>query len=163
MQEPDGFAIARVKKPDAIDAITHQKAPLFKKYYAPSGQANPATANSFTEPGVGGRSTLIVSNGTYLAQPQVLYDSYLKKFILCDMEQQKTIVLRVSDNLFHWSEPIAIFNVGPGTRVFYPSMVGEGLDPSLPEKEFFVYFIRSYGPGPWKNASLMREKVTIVP
>ena len=61
-----GFAIARVKKSDYTESLLMNKAPLFKKYYQPGG--------GFTEPGVGGSSTLIITQGTdNLAWSEVHY------------------------------------------------------------------------------------------
>jgi len=150
----EGIAIARVKKVEALDAIAHKKAPAFKKYYQ----------NDFTEPGLGGNAALLVTEAArpgHVAQPQVLYNAYLKKFILCYMINQKKILLRTSDDLFHWSDPVVAFeSTDPDFHVYYPSMAGQGADPAVLDKEFFLYFIVR-PPTSWNNAALKQEKITI--
>lgn len=173
---PSGFSIARVKKSDFINAILSKKAPLFQKYYNPrhtsssSSTCKPPSSRDgfFTEPGIGGCSTFIVTEpGNYIATPQVHYDRYLHQFILVYPQNQNTVWIRTANNLFNWSSPRLLYAVSDsGSKVFYASAVGAGDDPTILGGMFYVYFVTGEVvgyPNVWAgpNGTLMREKVEI--
>jgi hypothetical protein len=168
MTERQGFGIARVKKSDAIAAIARRQAPQLKKYFAPAGAANRG-ADLFSEPGVGGRSTYVVAENDYIATPQVRYDSFMRQFILVYQQNQSSVWLRTATNLFHWSPAIALVTPVAATRkVFYPSLVGEGPDPTVLGQRFFLYFvsgtISAKQPNIWiTDGALWRKTVTVTP
>jgi hypothetical protein len=163
MKEPEGLAIARVRKREAAEAIEHRSAPRFLKYYVPEGEPVKPGKDYFTEPGLGGRSTLILSFPDHVAQPQVLYDKYLRNFVLCYMEMQHKIMARWSSNLFHWSDPVLLYETTSSTqRVFYPTIVGSDGSPGILDKNFYLYFV-TRSVGTWDDAELKRETVTLTP
>ena len=163
VKDPEGLAIARVSKTEAIKAIEHRSAPKFLKYYVPDGQTVRRGKDYFTEPGVGGRATPILSFSDHIAQPQVLYDEYLRKFVLSYMERQQKIVARWSSNLFRWSGPLLLYeNNSPLLRIFYPTMVGSNGTPDVLDKDFYLYFV-THSNGTWDDAVLKRETVTFTP
>jgi hypothetical protein len=163
MKEPEGLAIARVRKREAIKAIEHRFAPKFLKYYLPEGETVKPDRDYFTEPGLGGRSTLILSFPDHIAQPMVLYDEYLRNFVLCYMEMQQKIMARWSSNLFRWSGPVLLYKTtGSTQRVFYPTIVGSNGTPGILDKTFYLYFV-TRSEGTWNDPELKRETVTLTP
>jgi hypothetical protein len=166
--DPQGFGVARVKKSDAVAAIARRQAPRFKKYYAPAGAAGRG-ADRFTEPGIGGRSTYVVAEKDYIATPQVRYDSHLRQFILVYQQNQSSVWVRTATDLFHWSKPTALVApVAATKKVFYPSLVGEGPDPTVLGQRFFVYYVEgtvsAKQPNVWvTDGALWRKSVTAAP
>jgi len=153
---PQGFAIARVKKTDFLDALAMNKAPLFQKYYAPGG--------GYTEPGLGGSSTFVVTQGTdYIAWPEVIYCTYLNKYLLFYQTNQQSIQVRVSDNLMSWSAPITLFTSSSASlKTFYPTVAGTGPHPTVVGKTFQLYFQQRNATNP-TNPNYYRCQVTIGP
>jgi hypothetical protein len=151
-----GFAIARVSKTDLLEALSVNKAPLFSKYYEPGG--------GFTEPGLGGSSTLIVTQGTdFIAWPQVIYCAYLHKFLLFYQTNQQSIQVRSSANLMSWSNPVTLFTSSSASlKTFYPTAVGIDSQPDVLGKNFFLYFQQRNASGPL-NPNYFRTEVTITP
>jgi hypothetical protein len=166
MRERPAFVIARVRKTELLDAVARGTAPQFKRYFAPAGASRPL-AELFTEPGIGGNATPIIAQNDYLAQPEAVYDSYVHKFILSYMVNQKTIMLRTGDNLFHWSDPVTVVPP-PGAaneKIFYPSLVGSDHDPQVLGKTFFVYYLlRTHvADGGRDSPEFLRTTATISP
>lgn len=152
-----GFAIARVKKTDLLEAVAMHKAPLFKKYYAPNG--------GFTEPGLGGASTMIVTQKPdFIAWPQAIYCSHLNKYFLFYQTNQNSVQVRTSPNLMTWSAPTTLISSASATnlRTFYPTAVGTGIDPSILANQFYVYFQQRSMTGPL-NPNYYRAAVTVTP
>jgi len=142
------LGLGRVDKVDMSEALAHGKAPVLHKYFNPEGLASTGRGEdgNFTEPGLGGRSTPIIGpeTGIYFAQPFLVYNYYLHKYVLSYMVNQDRIVLQTSDDLFHWSFPTVVVDIRQeqDQRLFYPSMVGFDRDPVQTGKEFFVYYLQ---------------------
>jgi len=152
----DSFAIARIKKSDLIEAVSFHRAPLFKKYYAPSG--------GFTQPGLGGSFTPIVTQGTdALAWPQAVYCSYLNKFLLFYQTNQRMIQVRIASNLMDWSAPITLVNNPNDPRTFYPAVSGMKHDQFRLDKEFYLFYQRRFTNTNPANPTYYRSVVTISP
>jgi hypothetical protein len=158
-----GIAIARIAKSDLLDAIATKAAPHFTKFVAASAAPGDVAAN-FTEPGVGGRSTLIVEENAYLATPSVAYDADLRKFVLCYQKNQKEAVLRTADSLLQWSAPATIVSIPANSdlRVFYPTLVGVSDDPVVLGTTFYVYYLQRVQPGS-RDVSFERVAVMATP
>ncbi|MGB6603115.1 MAG: hypothetical protein WBE65_02320 [Steroidobacteraceae bacterium] len=167
---PSGFSLARVSKKDFIDAVLNGQAPVFKKYYRPSAAGAGSRSDFFTEPGIGGNSTFVVTqSGNYIATPQVRFAKALHKFVLVYPQNQNSVWIRFADNLFEWSaaQPLYVAS-DPVTKVFYASAVGRGHDPTILGTDFYVYFVtgqvfqfQNIWTGP--NGTLVREEITIGP
>ena len=156
-----GIAIARIAKSDLLDAIATKTAPHFTKFG--SASATPGSvAGNLTEPGVGGRSSLIVGENAYLATPNVAYDADLRKFVLCYQKNQKEIVLRTADNLLQWSAPTTIVSIPANSdvRVFYPTLVGVGKDPAVLGAAFDVFYLQRVMPG---NRDVSFQRLAVKP
>jgi len=152
-----GFAVGRIKKADFLEALSMQKVPLIKKYYQPGG--------GFTEPGLGGSSTLVVTQGTdFIAKPQVRYSPYLRKFVLIYQTNQNKVQVRTSTNLLNWSQstPITLIDSSsnPNLKTFYPAAVGLDADPALLGQKFLLYFQQRGAAFP-PNPNLFSSEVTI--
>jgi hypothetical protein len=119
------------------------------------------------EPGIGGRFTPILRQNNYLAQPEAVYDRYLKKFILAYMVDQRAIMLRTGGDLLHWSDPVTIVEPQPDPqlRIFYPSLVGADGDPAVLGKRFFLYYLqRIVSPGHgFAQPTFLRRAITVAP
>jgi hypothetical protein len=165
---PSGFSLARVSKKDFIDAVLNGQAPVFKKYYRPSAAGARSRSDFFTEPGIGGNSTFVVTQpGNYIATPQVRFAKALHRFVLVYPQNQNSVWIRFADNLFEWSaaQPLYVATE-PNAKVFYASAVGRGHDPTVLGTDFYVYFVtgqvlqfRNIWTGP--NGTLVREEVTV--
>jgi hypothetical protein len=139
MSTPQGFAIARVRKPVLLDAISINQVPPFEKFY--NGR--------FSQPGLGGSSTFIVEQGRdAIAWPQPIYSTYLHQFLLFYQTNQKLIQVRSSTNLMTWSEPATLYvNTDPALKTFYPTAVGAEGDPQVLGQTFYVYFQKRHATG----------------
>ncbi len=165
---PSGFSLARVTKKDFIDAVLKGQAPVFKKYYRPSAAGAASRSDFFTEPGIGGNSTFVVTQpGNYIATPQVRFAKALHKFVLVYPQNQNSVWIRFADNLFEWSaaQPLYVAS-DPVAKVFYASAIGRGHDPTILGSDFYVYFVtgqvfqfQNIWTGP--NGTLVREEVTV--
>ena len=165
---PSGFSLARVKEQDFIDAVLEGQAPVFKKYYRPSAASAASRSKLFTEPGIGGNSTFVVTQpGHYIATPQVRFSKALHKFVLVYPQNQNSVWIRFADNLFQWSAARPLYVASePATKVLYASAVGRGHDPTFLGSDFYVYFVtgqvlqfQNIWTGP--NGTLVREQVTV--
>jgi hypothetical protein len=156
-----GISIARASKADVFAAIDIGKAPVFKKYYNPTKAPGPL-GQFFSEPGLGGSSSPIIATPkVFIGTPGVAYNSYIRKFIVYYQFNQKHIAFQTSDNLFAWSPPQNVVDIEQNVnlRLFYPSIVGLGADPAVPEKEFYLYYLQRMMPT--RNPQLLRTKVVI--
>jgi hypothetical protein len=163
LRQRPALAIARARQSDVLDAIARRRAPQFRRYYVP-GTA--AAEDFFTQPGIGGKFTPILGQNNYLAQPEAVYDRYLKKFVLTYMVDQRAIMLRIGDDLLHWSDPVTIVEpADPRLRVFYPSLVGADGNPAVLGKRFFLYYLqRRLTPDrPVAEPVFLRRTVTVAP
>jgi hypothetical protein len=166
---PSGFSLARVTKRDFIEAILKGQTPAFKKYYRPSAAEPASRSDLFTEPGIGGNSTFVVTQpGNYIATPQVRFSKALQKFVLVYPQNQNSVWIRFADNLFEWSAAQPLYlATDPAAKVLYASAVGRGHDPTILGRDFYVYFVtgqvfqlQNIWTGP--NGTLVREEVTVL-
>ncbi len=159
-----GFAIARAKKQDVLDAIAQKKAPVFMKYYVPSGGPQKGV-DYFTQPAKGGQSTLLLNRADehgYIAHPQLVYDDFIKKFILSYNYKQAKVYVRVSSDLTHWSDRTLIAEAPEGRKLFYPTLAGDGEDPKVVGRHFYLYFTTlpdtgNPGKDRWKKQFMRRD------
>jgi hypothetical protein len=168
-KSPSGFSLARVRKKDFVDAVLNGHAPVFRKYYLPSAaDVGHSRGDFFTEPGIGGNSTFVVTQpGNYIATPQIHFAPALHKFVLVYPQNQNSVWIRFADNLFEWSaaQPLYVAN-DPHAKVFYASAVGRGHDPTILGSRFYVYFVTGQVlqfQNIWTGAdgTLVREEVTV--
>ncbi|MBF0504078.1 MAG: hypothetical protein HQL14_03140 [Candidatus Omnitrophica bacterium] len=168
-EEDYGFGLARALKKDVYAAIAAQKVPVFKKYYLPDG-ADSSKGNYFTEPAIGGRSTLLfnkISGGGYFAHPRLVYNSHIKLFMLSYMVNQDTVYLRLSDDLIHWSNRIRIAE-NAGGFLNYPALVADekSSSPVLLADHFYLYYVAGPKTGhileDRKQVTFMRRDIEIV-
>jgi hypothetical protein len=161
-----GLSIARIRVEDLLSAVRQRRAPQFRKYFNPSG-AITFDGDYFTESGIGGQSTpILYVVGKYMNTPGVLYDAFLRKFVLFYQANQKEVVLRTSENLLSWSPAEIAYRLDPASsrKVFYPSVAGDGADPQVLEQMFYLYFlVREQGEHGFVNPQLLRQRVSVMP
>ncbi len=141
----NSIALARVDNTDMWAALEKGKAPTVHKYFNPVGSVVHNTG-FFTEPGIGGRSTPIIvpRKNEHINSPFIIWNVYIKKYILSYQSNQKKIMLQTSDNLYQWSPPTEIvgLDVNSDQKVFNPTMVGLKDSPEILGKNFYVYYLQ---------------------
>jgi len=81
----------------------------------------------FTEPGLGGRAKPIPALAGHLgANPSVLWNTFLQKWVMVWHRWQGDLWISTSDDLLAWSPPKLLLNKPSATgRVWYPTLIGE--------------------------------------
>jgi hypothetical protein len=159
------IGLARARKNDVMNAVANNRAPVFYKYYNPQGNLV-FDEKFFVEPGIGGKSTPIVNgNNQAINSPDIVYDTYIQKYILSYQYNQTYIVLQTSNDLMHWSAPVIVVNISSQSneRLFNPSIIGADIDGNIPERRFYIYYLqREMGPNHnLFNPRLQRISITI--
>jgi len=158
-----GLSLARVRTGELLVGVTEERAPHFLKFYQ-HGPAGSWQAGDFSEPGIGGRSTLVVGvSREFVNSPSIGYDSWLGLYVLAYQVNQKQVRISTSSDLLHWSAPqmIAAAEQDSPTRLFYPSVVGSGEDPADLGRSFFVFFLMRERDtqGRFSNPRLLRVRL----
>ncbi len=167
-----GPSIARSKVSD------QGKPGTWLKYYC-TDSSNKSTC-SFSEPGIGGKSTRFVDNSYIPINKNITYNSYVDRYISISHFGSTGSVLNFSltnDILgdWKWSEEIypmtAEWNTPEsqnwirtpqGRYLFdYVSLVNIDGDSSKTGKEFYVYYMKIYPGEDWTKRYLYRRKVTL--
>ena len=148
------LSVAKASKGDFISAIAAGQTPVFHKFFN----------NNFSEPGLGGRSSSIVSQGPYLRWPSVSYSEELNKFIMVysvndtswsQQNQNVKLEWMHSNDGVNWSQPQVLLD--ESAELQYPTIVDtKNHKTSSFEKVARVYYIYS------KRGSFARWEDAIV-
>lgn len=150
------LSVARAKVSDVI-AAARRSTPTkvaWSKYYN----------GSWTQPGLGGLSSpLENANRTSADFPTVSYNSYLKKYIMivsADWPKTNLHMLESTDGLNWGNRRILESESGES---YYSTIVGTGTNPSITDKQFYVYYTYSAlgGEQRWTDAVLARRLITL--
>lgn len=130
------LAVARAKISDVIDAVVNRRqAWPWMKYYE----------GTWTEPGLGGRSTALIAQGDDSFMPSdVVFNMCLRKYtavLLGEPFPNSDLYWSESSDGIKWDKLQKL--VGDEGEQIYATLVGVGDDPGLTGKEFFVYYIDS--------------------
>jgi len=139
-----GMSIARALKADVLAAVGAGKAPVFQKYYNPTHAPGPA-GQFFTQPGLGGSSTpVLVTPQIFIGEPSIRYDAYAKAFVATYQENQKSVAVGVTPNLFSWPAPAEVVRLDPtdDAKLYNPSPLGMESDPAILGKSFYIYYLQ---------------------
>ncbi len=144
-----GLAVARL----ALSDLDNTPQPWMKYYNG-----------SFSEPGAGGRFTLLTNGMT----PFVGYNSYLERWIMFhnhgfDPLSYPYIALRTSSDGLIWSERMEVLIAGENsTMVGSPTIVDDSSDdPRISDNEFWLYY--GYSDNLHTDSlKLVRSKIIIV-
>ncbi|MCL2008562.1 MAG: hypothetical protein FWG77_10820 [Treponema sp.] len=151
------ISVARASIADIATAVKNNTAPVFHKYYN----------GSFTENGLGGRSTPL-GNNLNNGMIDVSYNTYINQFIMLSVQYDSNtttnMYLSTSVDGITWSRRVRISDERPD--LFHTSIIGLGDDPRLTGKEFYIYYNHSLTPrSPTSNrlhdATLLRRRITI--
>lgn len=152
------LAVARAEIADVIDAAVNQRqAWPWTKYYQ----------GSWEEPGLGGRSSPLIEQGDGSFMPSdVVFNTCLKKYtavILGEPFPNPDLYWSESSDGLKWDRLQKV--VGDEGEQIYATLVGEGDDPSLTGKDFFVYYIDSKESSKTgdrnRDAVLMRRRLSL--
>jgi hypothetical protein len=153
----DGFsaelAVARAPLADLVSNSIAGIKTDFTKYYN----------GSWSEPGIGGRSSpLEVGNPTNWWS-SVSYNDYLDQMVMVSSQWQAggtgpDLYMATSPDGVNWSarQPL-VLDAG---EQMYPSIIGTGPDPQVTGQSFYVYYTDG---SRWGNAQLARRLVTLDP
>ena len=133
---------------------------LFTKFYnnewtqpATSGDPN-AAANA------GHYTPVVVATGAF---PSVIYDNATQQYLLAYAAANHTsITMRHGSSLLSWSEPIAAGVLTDGSNaLLYPTLVGEGSDPTTSSGEPWLFYLDATTWPDWPAATIMNRRVQL--
>lgn len=129
------FAVARARVSDVVDAaINRGKAAVWTKYFD----------GTWTEPGIGGRSTSLAPGNHDVLWGDVSYNSYLNKYISIAAGAPwpaTDLYWAESEDGLHWTNYCRI--VSDPMHKYYVTVVGLGDNPRETGGKFYIYYIRS--------------------
>ncbi len=132
--------VARAKYSDVITAALSgnpsQVATVFFKYDG-TGWTQPSTSNTPDLSGTAGKYAPLWTNGGGAAS--VIYDSQFKVY-LAVLQTTDGFLLRASNDLLHWTDPIGPTYTETGRTLYYPTLMGETGDPTIAGGSPRVYF-----------------------
>ena len=147
-------AVARAPMADLISNAILGKSTAFTKYYN----------GSFSQPGLGGKSSYLEPLNPANSWLSVSYNDYFGKLMMVSSQWSGDggdLYYTTSPDGIHWAprQPLA---VDPGEQ-FYPSIVGTGNDPTHSGQSFYVYYTDSAKGAwsRWSDAQLLRRQITI--
>lgn len=138
-----GLGVARAPYAKVIQAALsgdpHQVAKVFHKYdgASPNPWTQPATSDTPDLSGTAGRYAPLITDETEGAE--VIYDKAFDVY-LAVFGTGKGLVVRVSNDLLHWSQPIGAPYHEAGRVSFFPTFIGETGDPTIAEPAPRLYF-----------------------
>lgn len=147
-----GLAVARAESADVIISAQQGNLSEWKKYYN----------GHFSEPGLGGNFTPLLQSQE-LTWPHIIYNSYLKKFILIYTTAKK-LFLRFSLDGLVWENPTIVVAGSKNSKeeFFYPTLISPKNDPVfIAGKELWIYYTHSKIGGwhRWEDAQWVRRKI----
>jgi hypothetical protein len=121
----------------------------FQKFYA--GKWN-------LQPAIGGASTDLSPNSAYEGYIDIHYNSALQRWVML-ISNDTDFAYAESTDALSWTRPISIGRFGPIAA--YPTAVGQGADPQILGRSFYVYFthLPANGSG-WHSGALKRVTLT---
>jgi hypothetical protein len=152
----DGHAnfvsVARTSMADLMNNAIVGRSTAFTKYYN----------GTWSEPGLGGRSSSLENGNPANSWAGVSYNSYLNQLVMVSSQWSADggdLYLTTSSDGVTWAprQPLA---VDPGEQ-FYPSLIGQ--EGSITGQQFYAYYTDSKKGawGRWGDAQLRRRSITI--
>ena len=123
----------------ALSGDPHQVAKVFHKYdgASPNPWTQPATSDTPDLSGSAGRYAPLITDETGGAE--VIYDKAFDVY-LAVFGTGKGLVVRASNDLLHWSQPIGAPYHEAGRVTFFPTFIGETGDPTIAGPAPRLYF-----------------------
>lgn len=147
-------AVARAPMADIMNNALAGVGTSFSKYYN----------GSFSQPGLGGKSSYLENGNPNNGWLSVSYNEYLGQMMMVTSQWSASgndLYLATSPDGINWSprQPIAL----DAGEQFYPTIVGTGSQPMRTDKSFYVYYTDSNKGAwdRWDDAQLRRREITI--
>lgn len=150
------LAVARAPISQILENAWTGQRTEFSKYYN----------GSWSESGIGGRSTALEIGNPNNNWSSVSYNEYLNQLVLVSSDWaggQPDLYMATSSDGINFSSRQALV-LDPGEQ-FYPTIVGTGADPTRSGQSFYVYYTDSKKGAwsRWSDAQLARRLVTLDP
>ncbi len=144
---------------DAFSGNTSAFPSLFKKFYN----------GAFTEPATSGDLNAAINSGHYTAViptpgsfPSVLYDSSTQQYLIAYTTGNNAIAMQHGSTLLSWSGPIASGAITDGSNtILYPTLVGEGSDPSTASGNPWLFYIDATDWPSWPSATYVSRRLQL--
>ncbi len=133
---------------------------LFTKYYN----------NGWTQPGTSGDPDAAANSGHYTpviaatgAFPSVIYDSTTQQYLIAYAAANHTsITMQHGSSLLSWSGPISAGVLTDGNNaLLYPTLVGEGSDPTTSSGEPWLFYLDATAWPDWSAATITNRRVQL--
>jgi hypothetical protein len=140
------IGLARAPYADVVNAALSgnpdQVAKVFHKYdgASPDPWTEPATSDTPDQTGTAGKAIPLWTDDPGI-QPSIIYDKAFNVY-LAAYQLQSGIRVRASNDLIHWSEPIATLSAGSGNMMTYVSILGETGDPTIGGPSPRLYYMQ---------------------
>lgn len=150
----NNLAVASAPVGEVIENAIQLTAANWQKYYE----------GSFSEPGLGGKSSQLESSNPNTRWMSVSYNTYLDAFVMVvahTAHGNTNLYITASRDGFHWAPRLQIES--ESGESFYPTIIGIGGDPLYSEESFYVYYTRSVEGefDRWNDAELVRRLITL--
>lgn len=101
---------------------------------------------SFSEPGVGGHETWIMSKtdtvyATDNSQRTVMWNTYLEKYVMVSADRIHHLNISYSDDLIHWTMPERFLQEEDGIPILYANLVSFDSDDQSGGKNVWIYYV----------------------
>ena len=129
------LGVARARYADVIAAALsgdpHQVARVFHKYdgASPDPWTAPATSDTPDDSGTAGTYSPLWTDESG-GNAEVIYDRSFDVYLAAYLHGA-AIEVRASPDLLHWSKPIGPAYAEPGRTLIYPTLIGDGEDPTI--------------------------------
>ena len=158
------LAVARAPLPAVLTAAftgnTAAFPGLFTKFYN----------NGWTQPATSGDPNAATNSGHYTpviaetgAFPSVIYDSSTQQYVIAyGAANHTSITMQHGSNLLSWSGPISagVFTDG-NNALLYPTLVGEGSDPTTSSGEPWLFYLDATTWPDWPAATIVNRRVQL--
>ncbi len=158
------LAVARAQLSSVLTAAFAGKTAafptLFTKFYN-NGWTQPATSGDPDAAANAGHYTpVIAATGAF---PSVVYDSTTQQYLLAYAAANHTsIIMQHGSSLLSWSGPISAGVFADGTNaLLYPTLVGEGSDPTTSSGEPWLFYLDATTWPDWSAATIMNRRVQL--
>ena len=110
----------------------------------------------FTEPGLGGKENPIKSLKSHPGgNPSVLFNTYLKKWLMVWHTWQGDIVYSSSQNMTEWEVPRLLVSSGPNEKAWYATIIG--ITDTVAARHAWLYYAYWPDKDNWKRQFVKRS------
>lgn len=153
--EMNSLSVARASLSDILTAAAGGNATSFSKYYS----------GTFSQPGIAGLSSSLISGNPSTRWMDVTYNSYLNRFVMVVAQNTSStgvnLFMTSSVDGINWDARVQIES--EAGESFYPTLVGTESDPKVTGNSFYIYYTHSVAGGfdRWSDAETIRRTITV--